>query len=153
MDMWISSIIGAMRLLSPLCAIICFVYIFLIREISSQILSWFFSNHICHFMGKWNMLKLNDALHILYTWVTRQMSNKNYSLLGGWYPRGLIVHSRSMDRDKAQTTGRMILLRTNSPAVDLSIQTVHFLLRYCKKNDNTMLYSSLNRKLKVWSKP
>jgi hypothetical protein len=46
-----------MGLWSPLCAIICFVYIFVIREISSQILSWFASNHICHVMGKWTMFK------------------------------------------------------------------------------------------------
>ena len=70
MDMWISNIIGAMRLWLPLCAIICFVFIFVIREISSQILSWFVSNHICHFMGKWNMLKLSgtysDIAHSVY---------------------------------------------------------------------------------------
>ena len=45
----------------------------------------------------------------------------NYSLLGGGYPRGLIVHSRNMDRAKALTTERMIPLRTNSPAVEVSI--------------------------------
>jgi len=83
--MWISNIVGAMRLWSLLCAVICFVYIFVIREISSQI---FVSNHIRHFMGKWIMFKLNDTYSDIshYNYVYNSKTASILQEAGNTYP-------------------------------------------------------------------